>query len=82
MKRCFNEVDADQTALGYEPRPEDLDLEGSGVDADTVRELLSVDKDLWLQDVVAIREFYAKFGDKLPAKLSEELSALESRLKA
>ena len=29
MKRCFNEVDADQTALGYEPRPEDLDLEGS-----------------------------------------------------
>ena len=82
MKRCFNEVDADQTALGYEPRPEDLDLEGSGVDADTVRELLSVDKDLWLQDVAAIREFYAKFGDKLPAKLSEELSALESRLKA
>ncbi len=82
MKRCFNEVDADQTALGYEPRPEDLDLEGSGVDVDTVRELLSVDKDLWLQDVAAIREFYAKFGDKLPAKLSEELSALESRLKA
>lgn len=27
-----------------------------------------------------IREFYNKFGDKLPAKLDEELKALEQRL--
>ena len=66
MKRCFDEVDADETPLGYEPRPEDIDLEDSGVDLETLRGLLSVDRDLWLEDVAAIRSFYAKFGDKLP----------------
>ena len=80
MKRCFNEVDAEETPIGYEPKPEDINLEGSGVDLETLKGLLSVDKDLWLEDVKAIREFYAKFGDTLPAKLSEELDALEARL--
>ena len=81
MKRCFDEVDADETPLGYEPRPEDIDLEDSGVDPETLRGLLSVDRDLWLEDVAAIRSFYAKFGDKLPPVLAQELDALEARLK-
>ena len=81
MKRCFDEVDADETPLGYEPRPEDIDLEDSGVDLETLRGLLSVDRDLWLEDVAAIRSFYAKFGDKLPPVLAQELDALEARLK-
>lgn len=81
MKRCFDEVDADETPLGYEPRPEDIDLEDSGVDLETLRGLLSVARDLWLEDVAAIRSFYAKFGDKLPPVLAQELDALEARLK-
>lgn len=81
LKRCFDEVDADETPLGYEPRPEDIDLEDSGVDLETLRGLLSVDRDLWLEDVAAIRSFYAKFGDKLPPVLAQELDALEARLK-
>lgn len=81
MKRCFDEVDADETPLGYEPRPEDIDLDDSGVDLETLRGLLSVDRDLWLEDVAAIRSFYAKFGDKLPPVLAQELDALEARLK-
>ena len=81
MKRCFDEVDADETPLGYEPRPEDIDLEDSGVDLETLRGLLSVDRELWLEDVAAIRSFYAKFGDKLPPVLAQELDALEARLK-
>lgn len=81
LKRCFDEVDADETPLGYEPRPGDIDLEGSGVDPETLRGLLSVDRALWLEDVAAIRSFYAKFGDKLPPVLVQELDALEARLK-
>ena len=80
LRRAFGEVGAEENALGYVPRPEDLDLEGSGVDEATVRELLTVDPALWRQEVAGIREFYARFGDKLPQRLRDELDGLEKRL--
>ena len=80
MKRCFNEAEAEETAIGYVPKAADIDLDGTDVSLDTLKELLSVDKELWKEDAKGIREFYNKFGDKLPAKLDEELKALEQRL--
>ena len=73
-------MSARETALGYEPYPQDIDLEGSGVDEATLEDLLSVDPELWRQEVEGIREFYAKFGDKLPQRLRDELDALEKRI--
>ena len=81
LKRAFGEVDAVETPIGYMPKPEDINIEGSGVDLETLRGLLTVDPDLWKTEVAGIREFYAKFGDKLPAKLRAELDALEARLR-
>ena len=81
MKRCFDEVGADEAPIGYLPRPEDINLEGSGVDQNTLRGLLQVDKELWKQETAGIREFYSRFGDKLPKELEEELTGLEARLK-
>ena len=80
LRRAFGEVGAQETALGYEPYPEDIDLEGSGVTKETLSELLSVDPALWKAECKGIHEFYAKFGDKLPQRLADELSALEARL--
>ena len=80
LKRAFGEADAVETEIGFMPRPEDIDLEGSGVDAATLADLLTVDKALWKQEAAGIREFYARFGDKLPKTLREELDALEARL--
>ncbi len=80
LKRAFGEVDAVDSEIGYLPRPEDINLEGCGVDMETLRGLLSVDKTLWRQETAGIREFYAKFGEKLPAALKAELDELERRL--
>ena len=80
LKRAFGEADANETPIGFVPRPEDINLEGSGVDEATLRDLLTVDPALWKQEVAGIREFYAKFGDKLPQSLRDELDALEKRL--
>ena len=80
LRRAFGEVDARETALGYEPYAKDIDLEGSGVDEATLEELLKVDPELWRKEVEGIREFYAKFGDKLPQRLRDELDALEARI--
>ena len=80
VDRCEGKADAVETPIGYEPKPEDIDVEGLDITTDTVRDLLSVDKNLWKEEVKGIKEFYAKFGDKLPQALESELVTLESNL--
>ena len=48
---------------------------------ETLKDLLTVDRDLWRQEAAGIREFYAKFGEKLPKELQKELDTLEAKLK-
>ncbi len=81
IERCEGAVDAVETPIGYEPKPEDINVEGlDGITTETVADLLSVDKDLWKEEAAGIEEFYKKFGEKLPKELSEELANLKARL--
>ena len=81
LARCEGTVGADETAIGYVPKPEDINVEGlDGVTTDTIRELVSVDHDSWKADLTNIREFYDLIGDRVPAELREELEALDKRL--
>ena len=81
IDRCEGRAEAVETPIGYEPKPEDIDVEGLGdVTTDTVKDLLTVDKALWKEEVKGIEEFYAKFGDKLPKELESQLSTLEANL--
>lgn len=80
LKRCEETVDADETAIGYVPKPEDINLEGCSVDKETLKGLLNVDTETWKKEAEGIKEFYKKFGDRLPKELEEELASLESRL--
>ena len=81
MKRCFNETDAVESPIGYQPNPTDINLDGLDISEETLKELLYVDTDLWKQEATEIREFYAKFGDKLPDELLRQLDILENNLK-
>ena len=81
IDRCEDAVDAVETPIGYEPKPEDINVEGlDGITTETIKGLLSVDKGLWKEEANGIGEFYAKFGDKLPKELAGELDALKARL--
>ena len=81
LKRCFDEVGARETEIGYLPNVEDINLEGVDVSRETLADLLSVDKDLWKEEAAGVRGFYKQFGDKLPKELASEIDALEERLK-
>ena len=75
------EADAVETPIGYEPKPEDINIEGlKDITLDTIKGLLDVDVDLWKADTASIEEFYAKFGSKLPAEMKHQLEALKARL--
>lgn len=79
--RCDNAIEARQTAIGYMPNPEDIDISGmKDTTLDDMKQLLSVDVEGWKKEVEGIKEHYKKFGDKLPKELADELAALESRL--
>ena len=81
IDRCEGKAEAVETPIGYEPKPEDINIEGlDDITVDVVTDLLNVDIDLWKEEVKGIKEFYAKFGDRLPKALSEELAKLETRL--
>ncbi len=83
LARCEGKVEADITPIGYVPNAEDINIEGlDGITVDTIRDLLSVDKESWLADIENIKEFYAQVGDRVPAAMYDELAALEARLKA
>ncbi len=80
VDRCEGKADAVDTPIGYEPKPEAINIEGLDIDLATVTDLLSVDVNLWKEEAKGIHEFYGKFGDKLPKELADQLAALEKRL--
>lgn len=82
IKRCEGKVDAEETAIGFVPKAEDINLEGieDEVSEDQLKEILSVDNSLWGDEAKGIEEFYAKFGDRLPKALSDELNTLKANL--
>ena len=82
LARCEGKVEANITPIGYIPNAEDINIEGlDGITVDTIRSLLSVDTDSWLDDIKNIKEFYAQVGDRVPAAMYDELAALEARLR-
>ena len=80
IARCEGKVEARESAIGFLPYAKDINIDGLDIDESVVEELLTVDNATWLEEVKGIKEFYAQFGDRLPAELKEELDKLEERL--
>lgn len=83
IKRCDGEVDAVETAIGYMPKPEDINIEGleDEVNLDMLAEMLSVDKALWTEEAEGIEEFYKSLGDTVPKELHDCLDTLKANIK-
>ena len=79
LDRCEGKVGAEETAIGYGPKVDDINIEGLDIDKATLANLLSVDKSLWQEEIAGIREFYDKFQDRLPEELKAELTILEGK---
>ncbi len=80
VDRCEGEAEATETAIGYVPMPEDIDLTDLDMDMDTLKSILKVDKDVWTKEAEEIEEHYKKFGDRLPEELRVQLNNLKENL--
>ncbi|MDA4895520.1 MULTISPECIES: phosphoenolpyruvate carboxykinase (GTP) [Microbacterium] len=82
IRRIEGDVTAVDSPIGRLPRIEDLNLDGADVTAEDLDELFAVDPASWSREAESTEEFFATFGDHLPAALNTELAALRHRLAA
>ncbi|NBU16019.1 MAG: phosphoenolpyruvate carboxykinase (GTP) [Actinobacteria bacterium] len=84
LKWIFDRVDgtanATRTEIGFLPSPGDIDTKGLDVKADDMSAILSVDTDGWKSALPQIKDHYATFGAKLPARLAAQLDQLAGAL--
>jgi phosphoenolpyruvate carboxykinase (GTP) len=80
-ERCGEKVSGVETPIGVLPGPRELDLTGLEISDSDFETLTTVDVGGWLSEIPKIREFYAGFGEHLPADLVAELDKLEARLR-
>ena len=80
IERATGHADAIESPIGFQPKAEDINVEGLDLSMDTLESLLSVDKATWAAEAEGIEEFFAKFGDDLPAELRAELETLKKNV--
>lgn len=85
LDRCEGKVDADECAIGYIPKADDIDITGLDMTKEQLQDLLTIDNNEWIKDVedpdTGIKKYFAQFGDMLPQEMADELATLEANLK-
>jgi phosphoenolpyruvate carboxykinase (GTP) len=77
LERVAGEAEAVNSPLGM--MPTSLNVDGLAV---SLEKLFAVDTDSWLAEASATEEYFATFGDRMPAALYRQLAELRSRLSA
>ncbi len=80
LDRVAGNADAHDSEIGLLPTASDIDTTGLGISDDQLNELLSVDKSVWKEDLENIKEYFAQFGDRLPAEIKHQLDILDKNL--
>ncbi|WP_102160350.1 phosphoenolpyruvate carboxykinase (GTP) [Zhihengliuella halotolerans] len=83
VERIEGTADANETPIGFVPTGDSIDLTGlADYTAADVEAAVNVDKDEWAAEIDGIEQWYANFGEALPASLRAELDGLKERLGA
>jgi phosphoenolpyruvate carboxykinase (GTP) len=79
LERVEGTGKAEETPIGFVPTRDALTLDGLHLSPETLRDLFRVEADDWELDLADTREFFAKFGDRLPAPMREEYEGVVRR---
>lgn len=82
LQRLDGSVEGTDSPIGVLPADGELDLSGLDLPPGTLEQLLAVDPAAWLAECDLTEEFFARFGDRLPLAMVDELDALRTRLQA
>ena len=79
-ERIEGKVSARTTPIGLLPNDGDLDLSGLDLPKENMEELMKIDLNAWKEELPDIEKHFAKFGSRLPERLSKQLEELKKRL--
>jgi phosphoenolpyruvate carboxykinase (GTP) len=79
LERVEGRGEARETPIGFVPGRTGLTLEGLKISPETLDEMFRVDADDWEADLADSRDFFAKFGSRLPVELRKEHEAVVTR---
>ena len=82
LGRVRGTADARESAIGYIPTPDSIDLDGLDLAPGTAEQLFAIDKHDWEAEWADQGEYFQQFGDHLPAGMTQEHQALKARLDA
>ncbi|MBT5031251.1 MAG: phosphoenolpyruvate carboxykinase (GTP), partial [Proteobacteria bacterium] len=80
IDRIEGRAGAVETAIGYLPQENDIDLDGIDVDSRTMQELLSVEAADWRQEMSDVGEYLDSYGARIPDALRTEYQAVVKAL--
>jgi phosphoenolpyruvate carboxykinase (GTP) len=79
LERVEGRGAAEETPIGYVPGHGALTLDNLNISDDSLRDLLRVNPEDWEQELADSREFFTKFGTRLPRELRDEHDKLSRR---
>jgi phosphoenolpyruvate carboxykinase (GTP) len=79
LERVEGRGQAQETPIGFVPARNGLTLDGLKISAEAIDELLRVNIDDWQTELADTKQFFEKFGDRLPRELLEEHRRLTQR---
>ncbi len=82
IERSRDGGSADETPIGYVPKPSSIDCAGADLASGALNRLLHVDREGWRTNLRSQSEFLEKFEDRLPAGIKEQHANLRKRLRA
>ncbi|MBI3449296.1 MAG: phosphoenolpyruvate carboxykinase (GTP) [Acidobacteria bacterium] len=80
LDRCEGRGASRETPLGHVPTPAAIDRTGLDLSDAALDKLLRVDAAEWHEAIQTQEDFFAKFGDRLPAGIREEHEGLARRI--
>ena len=79
LERVEGRGAANETPIGYVPAKNGLTLEGMKISEEAVSELLRVNTEDWETELEDSKQFFRKFGERLPRQIGEEHEKLSRR---
>jgi len=80
VERANGKGHATESPLGYVPHYEDLDWRGLEFSKEQFQELMTIDRDLWLQEILSHEALFIKLYDRMPKEFLAMRELLISNL--